>query len=82
MFYALDLFLTYYIRYIIEITIARCLLKMFCLLTRNVPQLQTNDSPMIPVQDFESKVNTNSCAVMLRKNLMDITLYNRRFPDT
>lgn len=44
--------------------------------TCNVPELQSYDGVCVPVQDLESEVNTDSGAVMLGKELMDVALDN------
>lgn len=44
--------------------------------TCNVPELQSYDGVRIPVQDLQSEVNTDSGAVMLGEELMDVALDN------
>jgi hypothetical protein len=42
--------------------------------TCDVPELQSYNGVCIPVEDLQSEVNTDSCTVMLGKELMNVSL--------
>lgn len=49
--------------------------------TCDVPQLQSHDRLVIPIEEFEGEVDSDGGSVMLWEYLMDITLYYGRLPD-
>lgn len=48
--------------------------------TSDVPQLQAHNRLVIPVEHFEGKVHPDGGAVVLGEDLVDVALYDGRFP--
>lgn len=48
--------------------------------TCNVPQLKTDQRVLVPVEDFEGKVDADGRPVVLRKELVHVAANYRRLP--
>lgn len=50
--------------------------------TGDVPQLQPHHCLVIPLEHFEGEVHSDGGPVVLREDLVDVALYDGRFPDS
>lgn len=50
--------------------------------TGNIPELEANNRFIVPLKYFQSKIYADGGAIVLRKYLMNVSLYYRGFTDS